>query len=79
MNSRPVTVHLRTDSRAPELFAHKSQSGVQAEVVGRFFDKKVGHVSIHLLGDQNMRSKPLILIGKSTYFGFEVTDSGRSS
>jgi hypothetical protein len=49
---------------------------VGTEVVGQFFDNKVGHVRVHLLGDRYMRSKPLISIKKSTFFDYEVTDSG---
>ena len=64
------------DIDALEVFADKSQPGVGAEIVGPLFDNKVGHVRIHLLGEQHMRSEPLISIGKSTYFNYEVTDSG---
>ena len=34
-----------------EVFADKGQSGVGGEVIGRFFDKKFGHVWTHLLGE----------------------------
>ena len=66
----PVTPYL------PEVFADKSQPGMGAEIVGQLFDNKFGHVSIHLLGDQYMLYKSLISIEKSTYFNYEVTDSG---
>jgi hypothetical protein len=47
-----------------------------AEVIGQFFDNKVGHVRVHLLGDRYMRLKLLISIKKSTFLAYEVTDSG---
>jgi hypothetical protein len=50
---------------------------MRAEVVGQFFDQKVGHVVAHLLGEQYMRAKSLISMGKSTYFDLQVTDSGK--
>jgi hypothetical protein len=49
---------------------------MRAEVIGQFFDQKVGHVGAHLLGEQYMRAKSLISMGKSTYFDLQVTDSG---
>jgi hypothetical protein len=47
-----------------------------AEVVGQFFDNKIGHVGAHLLGEQYMRTNSLISMEKSTYFDLQVTDSG---
>jgi len=61
---------------ALEVFADKGQSGVGAEVLGQFFDHKFVHVWTHLLGEQYMRSKLMILIGKLTYFYCQVKDSG---
>ena len=66
----------RIDIDALEIFANKSQASMGAQVIGQFFDNEVGHVRIHLLGEQYMRTKSLISIGKSTYFDYEVTDSG---
>jgi len=37
---------------------------MRADVVGQFFDNKVGHVRAHLLGEQYMTTKSLISIGK---------------
>jgi hypothetical protein len=48
-----------------------------AEVVGQSVYNKVGHVRVHLLGEQYMRAKPLISKEKSTYFDLQVTDAGR--
>jgi hypothetical protein len=48
---------------------------VGTEVVGQFFDNKVGHIRVHLLGDLYMRSKPLISIKKSIFLAYDVTDS----
>ena len=59
-----------------QAFADKNQPEVRAEIVEQLFNNKVGHVWIHLLGEQHMRSKPLISIEKSTYSNYEVTDSG---
>ena len=48
------------DVDALEVFADRSQSDVGTEVVAQFFDNKVGHVRIHLVGEWNMRSKSFI-------------------
>jgi hypothetical protein len=64
------------DVDALEVFADKGQSGVGAEVVWQLFNNEVGHVWVHLQGEQYMRPKSLISMRKSTYFGHEVTDSG---
>ena len=49
-----LLVDQRIDIDALETFADKSQSGMGTEVVGQLFDNKVGHVRIHLLGEQYM-------------------------
>jgi hypothetical protein len=59
-----------------EVFADKSQPSMGAEVIGQFFDNKVGHVSAHLRGEQHTAAKSMISIRKSTYLDFRVTDSG---
>ena len=59
-----------------EIFADKSQSGVGTEIVGQLFNNEVGHVWVHLRGESYMRTKSLISMRKSTYFDYEVTDSG---
>lgn len=74
---RNIEIELKTEQkqRAAEVFADKSQRGVGTEVVGQFFDNKVSHVRIHLLGEWSMEAKSLISIEKSAYFDYEVTDS----
>ena len=47
-----------------------------AKIVRQFFENKVGHVRAHLLGEMYMQAKSLIGIEKSTYFDYEVTESG---
>ena len=73
---RKLRIDQRIDVDASEVLADERQSGMGAEVIGQFFDQKVGHVGAHLLGEQYMRAKSLISIGKSTYFDLQVTDSG---
>ena len=73
---RELWIDQRIDVDALEIFADKSKARMGAEVVGQFFNNKVGHVRAHLLGEQYMRVKSLISIGKLTYFDFQVTDSG---
>ena len=65
---RKLRIDQRIDVNALEVFADERQSGMGAEVVGQFLDNKIGHVGAHLLGEQYMRTKSLISIGKSTYF-----------
>ena len=44
-------VDTEIDVNALEVFADERQSGMGAEVVGQFFDNKIGHVGAHLLGE----------------------------
>ena len=73
---REFAVNPAADPQAFDVLPNQRQPCIGGEVVGQFFDNKVGHVQVHLLGERYMRAKLLISMGKSTYFDYFVTDSG---
>jgi hypothetical protein len=51
-----------------EILADEDQASVGTEVVGQFFDNKVGHGKSHLQGEGHFRTKSLIYNGNPDFF-----------
>jgi len=61
-----IKVVLAQTQQAPvalEIVADKGKAGLGAEVVGQFFDKKIGHGEFHLWGACHFKIKSLIYNG----------------
>ena len=57
-------VNASADAHAFHVLPHQRQSSIGGEVVGQFFDNKVGHVQVHLLGESHFTPKSLIYMDK---------------
>ncbi len=59
-------VNASADAQAFHVLPHQRQTRIGGEVVGQFFDNKVGQVQVqvHLLGESHFTPKSLIYMDK---------------